>query len=303
MTQEELAARARISIRCLSDQERGVNHTPHRYTLDALIGALALSSSDEATLRAAARPTFGAAPGSSLDLASQPSPVWTVLIADIRGYTHYLVEKGNEPGAALAMRFAALAQLAVSSRGGQVVELRGDEVLAVFPSVSQAVHAAVDLQKQCQSEEDGEQSVPVGVGLDAGELIPVQGGVRGLAVNLAARLCAEAEVGEILASETVRHLAHKVNGLSYQDWGIVALKGFAEPVRAFQVVAEHAEIRPQSLTLSSHSRTGSGSELKSEHDQPQLVLAQVWSLLTLLLSRAGRSDVERASSSRSLGVE
>jgi peptide/nickel transport system substrate-binding protein len=77
----------------------------------------------------------------------------------------------------------------------------------------------------------------VGIGLDAGEAVAVEGGYRGGALNLAARLCAQAKAGEVLASEAVIHLAAKVDGLAYVDPRTLKLKGYDRPVRAVDVVS------------------------------------------------------------------
>ena len=51
--------------------------------------------------------------------------------------------------------------------------------------------------------DDPELPLTVGIGLDAGEAVEVEGGYRGGALNLAARLCGQAKAGEILASREV----------------------------------------------------------------------------------------------------
>ena len=159
----------------------------------------------------------------------------TFLIADIRGYTRYTGEHGDEAAAALASSFADLVQEVVEARGGTLIELRGDEALVGFASARQALRAAVDLQARIV-----EANLPrgVGIGLDAGEAIPVGEGYRGGALNLAARLCAQAAAGQILASETVVRLAAKVDGVAYVDPRVLRLKGYAEPVRAFEIVPD-----------------------------------------------------------------
>ncbi len=131
------------------------------------------------------------------------------------------------------------------ARGGRVVELRGDEALAVFSSARQAVAAAVDLQERLVDEtiDDPELPMPVGIGLDAGEAVPLEEGYRGGALNLAARLCGQAGPGEILASRSVTHLARRVEGVRYVDRGKVQLKNLTDPVEwcgSFQRVS----IRP-----------------------------------------------------------
>ncbi|MEX2554639.1 MAG: cyclic nucleotide-binding domain-containing protein [Actinomycetota bacterium] len=88
--------------------------------------------------------------------------VRTFLIADVRGYTAFTREHGDAAAARLAKKFADLARDAVEARGGQVIELRGDEALAVFTSTAQAVRAAVELQAAC-----AEARPPERAGLDA----------------------------------------------------------------------------------------------------------------------------------------
>src|SRR5207244_919901 len=110
----------------------------------------------------------------------------TFLIADIRGYTRYTAEHGDDAAAELATTFAELVREVVEAREGRLIELRGDEALVVFDSARQALRSAVELQARVTSAE-----LPrgVGVGLDAGEAVPVSDGYRGGAVNMAARLC------------------------------------------------------------------------------------------------------------------
>jgi class 3 adenylate cyclase/tetratricopeptide (TPR) repeat protein len=170
----------------------------------------------------------------------------TFLIADVRGYTRFTLEHGDQAAAKLAVQFAAIAREVTGTHEGQVIELRGDEALAVFSSVRQALRAAVNLQDRFARETIVHTALPlqVGIGLDAGEAVLVEGGYRGAALNLAARLCSLAGPGEVLASEGVVHLARKVSGLAYAERGAVQLKGFVEAVRVVQVVPEQAE--PQS---------------------------------------------------------
>jgi class 3 adenylate cyclase len=164
----------------------------------------------------------------------------TFLIADVRGYTVFTAERGDEAAARLAARFAQVAREGVAARGGEVIELRGDEALAVFDSARQAIRAAVDLQRRFVDETVADPSFPlaVGIGLDAGEAVPVGDGFRGGALNLAARLCGLAGPAEILASREVVHLARKVEGVTFADRGPVNLKGLADPVHVLRLRAE-----------------------------------------------------------------
>src|SRR5436853_2643781 len=174
-----------------------------------------------------------------------PTEIRTFLIADVRGYTLFTQERGDEAAAKLAKKFADLARDGVEGRGGSVTELRGDEALCVFSSPRQAIRAAVDLQQRFVDETLDDPSLPllVGIGLDAGEAVPVEGGYRGGALNMAARLCGQAGPGEILATPEVVHLARAVEGVRYVGRGAVHLKGIADPVRVTRVVPEDRDPR------------------------------------------------------------
>src|SRR5947209_7132838 len=102
----------------------------------------------------------------------------TFLIADVRGYTRFTNEQGDEAAARLADRFAGFCEEILGAHEGQVIELRGDEALAVFPSARNALRGAVALQQTFKKAIAEDPSLPltVGMGLDAGEPIPVRGG-------------------------------------------------------------------------------------------------------------------------------
>jgi YVTN family beta-propeller protein len=157
------------------------------------------------------------------------------LIADVRGYTRFTQEYGDEAAAGLASSFADIVGRVVAEYDGDLIELRGDEALVVFASARQALRAAVEVQRRCRIE----LPLGVGIGLDAGEAVPLPGGgYRGGALNLAARLCSIAAPGQVLASEGVAHLARKVDGLQYRPRKAERLKGIAERVKVNEVVPD-----------------------------------------------------------------
>jgi class 3 adenylate cyclase/WD40 repeat protein/energy-coupling factor transporter ATP-binding protein EcfA2 len=166
--------------------------------------------------------------------ARRSAAVRTFLIADIREYSRFTAEFGDEAAARLARRFADVAAEGVEAWGGELVELRGDEALAVFDSARQALRCAVELQDAFADETTADPSLPlnVGIGLDAGEAVPVDDGYRGAALNLAARLCSAAAGGETLASANIVHLTGPVPGLVIGDLVGRTLKGFDQPVDA-----------------------------------------------------------------------
>ncbi|MGI8605945.1 MAG: protein kinase domain-containing protein, partial [Gaiellaceae bacterium] len=211
---------------------------------DVIAGALAKKADDRypsgGEFAAAARAAVaGLEPGLPPGARAAEPTVRTFLFADVRGYTRFTQERGDEAAGQLAAAFAVLVDEVVREQGGVLQELRGDEALMVFDSARGALRCAVALQRRFA---EAEFELGVGMGLDAGEAVPVQGGFRGGALNLAARLCALAGPGEVLASEGVVHLARAVDGVRYGARRLERLKGFDRPVPAIEVVpAEHIE--------------------------------------------------------------
>jgi WD40 repeat protein/class 3 adenylate cyclase len=175
------------------------------------------------------------------------SRVLTFLIADVRGYTSYTQAHGDEAAARLAATFAEIAREGVEARGGDVIELRGDEALAVFESSPDALRAAVDLQLVFADEVELHPDLPlrVGIGVDAGAAVPVEGGYRGGALNLAARLCSKAGPGEVLASRGVLERSGAIEGLAVHDHGDFEMKGLDEPVHVSRI--SPADLGPDDL--------------------------------------------------------
>ena len=168
--------------------------------------------------------------GPSSERAAQDVQIRTFLIADVRGYTLFTQERGDEAAAKLAAKFADIAREVIEGRGGTLLELRGTRPSASShrpgrPSVPRSI------QQRFVEEtlEQPELPLTVGIGLDAGEAVAVQGGYRGGALNLAARLCGQARAGEILASREVTYLARRLDGIRYEDRGPLTFKGIADP--------------------------------------------------------------------------
>ena len=161
----------------------------------------------------------------------------TFLIADVRGYTAFTSEHGDEAAAALTGSFATVTRDVVARFDGNVVEFRGDEALVVFESPRSAIRAASALQVAMAGGDAG-SAIPVGIGLDVGEAVPIDDGFRGAALNLAARLCGIAAAGEILATKELLHLAGPIQGVSYEDRGPTRFKNVAEPVHVLRVVPD-----------------------------------------------------------------
>jgi peptide/nickel transport system substrate-binding protein len=209
--------------------------------------------------------------------AGETSQLLTFLIADIRGYTTFTQQRGDEAAARLTAKFAAIVRELVTQFGGTVFELRGDEALCTFGSPRQSLRAAMALQQRFVEEVTSDPTLPlaVGIGVDAGEAVQSADGYRGGALNLAARLCSCAKAGEAVASYEVTHLARAIEGVRYVPGESVVLKGLAEPVRLVRVLPDGDDPAERIATLLRSGQPAASTSTRSWRTptRPKIVLA------------------------------
>jgi class 3 adenylate cyclase len=125
---------------------------------------------------------------------------------------------------------------ALRAHGGAEVKAMGDGFMASFSSATRALECAIALQRAFAAHDDEHPETPIRVriGLNAGEPIAEDEDLFGTAVILAARIAAQAKGGEILVANVVRELAAG-KGFLFADRGEVALHGFEDPVRLYEV--------------------------------------------------------------------
>ena len=106
----------------------------------------------------------------------------------------------------------------------------------VVPRPSSALQAAVAIQKALadHNASNPDTAIRVRIGLNAGEPVAEEEDLFGTAVQLAARICAHAEPGQILVADVVQQLAAG-KGFTFTDKGEATLKGFEKPVRLHEV--------------------------------------------------------------------
>jgi class 3 adenylate cyclase len=179
-------------------------------------------------------PTAPAASGSS------SSTYRCFLFADLRGYTAFVERAGNAAAVALLQDYLSVTRRAVAQHHGAEIKTEGDGFYAVFPSASSAIMCGLDIVRSAgeASADRPDRPIRVGVGINAGEAIQTAEGYVGSAINLAARVCAVADPGEVLVTATVRGIAHTSVEVGFARRGRRRLKGVAEPVEIFAVTSE-----------------------------------------------------------------
>jgi class 3 adenylate cyclase len=167
-----------------------------------------------------------------------PSGTLTVLHTDIENSTLLTVHLGGHYPEVLATHCALLRAAFVAYEGCEV-DTQGDSFFVVFPRATQAVAAAVAIQRTLAASawpEGG--AVRVRIGMHTGEPIRTAAGYTGLDVIRGARIKEAGHGGQVLLSKATAALIEDalIEGLSLRDLGAHRLKGLPRPERIFQLI-------------------------------------------------------------------
>jgi adenylate cyclase len=163
-----------------------------------------------------------------------------ILSADVKGYSRLM---GADEVATIRTLNAYKEMMSnlIHQYHGRVVDAVGDNVLAEFASVVDAVECGVEIQKELKTR-NGElpenRRMEFRIGINLGDVIEEGEQIYGDGVNIAARLESLAEAGGICISGTAYDQVENKLGLGYQFLGEQTVKNIAKPVRVYRVLME-----------------------------------------------------------------
>ncbi len=154
-----------------------------------------------------------------------------VMFTKIVGVSEVTGEHGDDAARELTAAHDVIVRAAIETFGGREIKHLGDGIMASFRQTSAAVEAAIRMQREAHENggEEVDRRFGMCVGINAGEPIAEDDDLFGATVQIAARMCAAAAVGEIMVSNAVRALCDG-KGLSFANLGSHAFKGVEEPL-------------------------------------------------------------------------
>jgi TolB-like protein/class 3 adenylate cyclase/Flp pilus assembly protein TadD len=163
-----------------------------------------------------------------------------VLCADVKGYSRLMGEDESGTVRTLKAYREIMAKLIQRYRG-RVVDSPGDNLLAEFGSVVDAVEGAVEIQKQLKLRNDElpeARRMEFRIGVNLGDVVEDGESIYGDGVNIAARLESLADSGGICISGTSYDHIGKKLPFGYAYLGEQAVKNIEKPVRVYRVLVE-----------------------------------------------------------------
>jgi class 3 adenylate cyclase len=203
-------------------------------------------------------------------MAATRRKLTTILSADVQGYSQLMERDEEATHETLKSYRDAMARM-IEARDGRVVNTWGDGLIAEFPSVVEAVRAAVDVQNELgvRNAERPEQSrMYFRIGLNLGDVIEDGSDIYGDGVNVAARLQAAAEPGGILISRTVHDQVRNKLPVGFAFLGDLQVKNIGEPVPSFAVLVGENAASPRPQPAAAPVRERAAAALASVQPSP-----------------------------------
>jgi class 3 adenylate cyclase/uncharacterized RDD family membrane protein YckC len=166
----------------------------------------------------------------------------TILLTDIEGFTQKTSRKSRADIVHMLDEHKAIVLPVLEARGGRLIKTIGDAFLVVFDSPTDAVLAGVEVQKMLRernASKQGDDRLDIRIAINSGEVTLADNDVFGEPVNITSRINDIAESGEVFFTEAV-YLTMNKTEVPSSEIGLLQLKGIAEKIRVFKVVAETA---------------------------------------------------------------
>jgi adenylate cyclase len=191
----------------------------------------------------------------------------TIFSADVQDYSKLM--GADEEGTLVTLkRYRDAMAAVIAAHGGRVINTWGDGLIAEFPSVVEAVRAAVDTQNELagyNANSPAEKQMLYRIGINLGDVIEVGDDIYGDGVNIAARLQTSAPPGGIVISNTVYDQVRNKLSVGFDFLGELNVKNISESVPSYAVrvgtaTAEAVSDRPRERTRPSRASEPAGHD-------------------------------------------
>jgi TolB-like protein/class 3 adenylate cyclase len=161
-----------------------------------------------------------------------------ILSADVEGYSRLMADDEGATVSTLTAYRTAITDL-VQQFSGRVIDTPGDNILAEFSSVVDAVSCAVEIQRglsELNAELANERKMQFRIGVNLGDVIDEEDRIYGDGVNIAARIESLSDAGGICVSHSAFDQIKNKLKLGYEYLGEHEVKNIREPVKAYRVL-------------------------------------------------------------------
>jgi class 3 adenylate cyclase len=186
-----------------------------------------------------------------------------ILFADVVGSTQLYDKFGDTKASETVAVCLDVMKEATHQYNGTVIKTIGDEVMSTFPSVDEAMGAAVLMQSRISAESRQDERIPVSirVGCHYGPVVQEQNDIFGAAVHTANRMTSQAKAKQIVISgETVEMMSKKMQDQTRQI-DVATVRGKMDEVALYELLWNPEEATSMLPTIEWESRGKKASRL------------------------------------------
>ena len=169
-----------------------------------------------------------------------------IMFADISGSTRLFEVLGDATARVTVSDTLELLTKVIHIHNGTVIKTIGDEVMCTFPTADDSANAATEMQETLEDandmREEDSPEIKIRVGMHFGPALLEGGDVFGDAVNVAARMAAQAKGGQIITTKSTVDLLQPIMRASTRFVDRAPIKGKKEDIEIFEIIWQEEDV-------------------------------------------------------------
>ncbi|MCG8379502.1 MAG: adenylate/guanylate cyclase domain-containing protein [Proteobacteria bacterium] len=168
-----------------------------------------------------------------------------IMFADISGSTRLFEVLGDATARVTVSDTLELLTKVIHLHNGTVIKTIGDEIMCTFPTADDSANAANEMQETLEDANEMRDEGPeikIRVGMHFGPALLEGGDVFGDAVNVAARMAAQAKGGQIITTKTTVDLLEPIMRASTRFVDRAPIKGKKEDIEIFEIIWQEEDV-------------------------------------------------------------
>ncbi|MEX0951865.1 MAG: adenylate/guanylate cyclase domain-containing protein, partial [Gammaproteobacteria bacterium] len=198
-----------------------------------------------------------------------------IMFADISGSTKLYEVLGDHTARMTVAETLDTISDIVERHKGTVIKTIGDEIMCTYADAEAAATAACEMQETLEEKnESGETKQPVSirVGMHYGPAIMEGGDVFGDAVNVAARMAAQAKARQIMTTKSTIELLPSILRASTRFVDYAPIKGKKEDIEIFEIIWQQEDVTRMATGMMSNEKKPPGAKMRLRYHKQDVIL-------------------------------